>query len=126
MNRRIFLLGSACTLGATLVTAAQAQTRRGPNGGLIAGSDGHEVELVANGNNVRLYFINHGKVSPPKNGSSARMVIQEGQATRTANLAINGDALITTLSAPLATGARVVVTGTLPDGHTIQARYVMP
>jgi hypothetical protein len=107
-------------------TPARAQQRRGPNGGLLAGSQGHEVELLVEGTSVRLYMIDHGRVAAPRGGAQARMVIQEGQATRTVQLAASGDAFTATLEAPMASGARVVVTGRMPDGHTVQARYVMP
>lgn len=109
-----------------LAAAPAAAQRRGPNGGLLAGSQGHEVELVVEGLSVRLYLIDHGRVAAPRAGAQARMVIQEGQATRTVQLAASGDAFAATLDAPMAGGARVVVTGRMPDGHTVQARYVMP
>jgi hypothetical protein len=105
---------------------ARAQQRRGPHGGLLAGSQGHEVELLVEGTSVRLYAIDHGRVAPPRAGTQARMVIQEGQATRTVQLTASGDAFTATLEAPMASGARVVITGRMPDGHTVQARYVMP
>jgi hypothetical protein len=124
MNRRMILAGLAAALATPAL--AQQRERRGPNGGLLAGSDGHEVELVANGTAIRVYLINHGRVAPPRSGATARMVIQEGQANRTAALTVSGDGFAATLETPIATGARVVVTGRMPDGHTVQARYVMP
>lgn len=124
MNRRMILAGLAAALATPAL--AQQRERRGPNGGLLAGSEGHEVELVATGTAIRVYLINHGRVAPPRTGATARLVIQEGQANRTANLAATGDGFSTTLETPIASGARVVVTGRMPDGHTVQARYVMP
>jgi hypothetical protein len=119
------ILAALAAIGATPALAQQRE-RRGPNGGLLAGGEGHEVELVADGTAVRVYLVNHGRVAPPRGGSTARMVIQEGQASRTANLAASGDGFAATLETPIASGARVVVTGRMPDGHTVQARYVMP
>ncbi len=124
MNRRMILAALAVTLATPAL--AQQRERRGPNGGLLAGSEGHEVELVANGTAIRVYLVNHGRVAPPRSGATARMVIQEGQANRAANLAASGDGFSATLETPIAGGARVVVTGRMPDGHTVQARYVMP
>lgn len=124
MNRRVILAGLAGALATPAL--AQPRERRGPNGGLLAGSDGHEVELVANGTAIRVYLINHGRVAPPRSGATARMVIQEGQANRTAALTASGDGFSATLETPITPGARVVVTGRMPDGHTVQARYVMP
>lgn len=126
MNRRMILAGLAVALATATPVFAQQRERRGPNGGMLAGSDGHEVELVANGTAVRVYLVNHGRVAPPRAGATARMVIQEGQANRTANLAASGDGFSATLETPITPGARVVVTGRMPDGHTVQARYVMP
>jgi hypothetical protein len=124
MNRRMIL--GLLPLALATPALAQQRERRGPNGGLLAGSEGHEVELVANGTAIRVYLINHGRVAPPRSGATARLVIQEGQASRTANLAASGDGFSATLESPIASGARVVVTGRMPDGHTVQARYVMP
>lgn len=112
-------------LGGLAATPAAAQ-RRGPNGGLLAGNADHEVELVAEANRVRVFLIDHGKVATPRAGASARLVIQEGGANRTVSLAASGDAFVAPLDAPIATGARVVVSGRMPDGHTVQARFVMP
>jgi hypothetical protein len=131
MNRRMILAGLPLAIATPAL--AQQRERRGPNGGLLAGSDGHEVELVANGTAIRVYLVNHGRVlvnhgrvAPPRSGATARLVIQEGQASRTANLAASGDGFSATLETPIASGARVVVTGRMPDVHTVQARYVMP
>ena len=124
MNRRMILAGLAAAFATPAL--AQQRERRGPNGGLLTGSDGHEVELVANGTAIRVYLVNHGRVAPPRSGATARMVIQEGQANRTAALTASGDGFSATLETPITPGARVVVTGRMPDGHTVQARYVMP
>lgn len=124
MNRRdtFALLPLLTGLAAT---PALAQ-RRGPNGGLLAGSAGHEVELVAEAASVRIYLLDHGRVAAPRAGASARLVIQEGEASRTVNLAASGDAFVATLDTPIAPGARVVISGRMPDGHTVQGRFVMP
>lgn len=124
MNRRMIL--AALPLALATPALAQQRERRGPNGGLLAGSDGHDVELVASGSAIRVYLVNHGRIAPPRTGATARLVIQEGQASRTANLTASGDGFSATLETPIASGARVVVTGRMPDGHTVQARYVMP
>ncbi len=61
MNRRMILSGLAVALATpalatpALATPALAQQRerRGPNGGLLAGGESHEVALVANGTATR-------------------------------------------------------------------------
>jgi hypothetical protein len=124
MSRRdaFALLPLLAGLAATPVLAQ----RRGPNGGLLAGSAGHEVELLADAASVRIYLIDHGRVAAPRPGATARLVIQEGQASRTVNLVASGDAFAATLDTPIASGARVVVSGRMPDGHTVQGRFVIP
>jgi hypothetical protein len=124
MNRRVTLTLLPILAGLA-ATPAIAQ-RRGPNGGMLAGGEGHEVELVAEAMAIRVYLIDHGRVAPPRAGATARLVIQEGQANRTVNLAANGDAFVATLDTPIAAGARVVVSGRMPGGHTVQGRFVMP
>ena len=124
MNRRdaFALLPLLAGLAAT---PAFAQ-RRGPNGGLLAGSAGHEVELLVEATSVRIYLIDHGRVGAPRAGATARLVIQEGQTSRTVNLVASGDAFAAMLETPIASGARVVVSGRMPDGHTVQGRFVIP
>lgn len=121
MNRR----NTLAVLAGLAATPAMAQ-RRGPNGGMLAGSAGHEVELVSTATSVRVYLLDDGRVATPRAGATARLVIQEGQVNRTVNLAADGDAFFATLDAPMAPGARVVVSGRMPDGHTVQGRFVMP
>ena len=70
MNRRMILAGLAVVLATPAL--AQQRERRGPNGGLLAGSEGHEVELVANGTAIRVYLVNHGRVAPPRATLRAR------------------------------------------------------
>ncbi len=124
MNRRdVFAL---LPLMACLAATPAFAQRRGPNGGLLAGSAGHEVELLAEAASVRIYLIDHGRVAAPRAGATARLVIQEGQASRTVNLVASGDAFAATLDTPIASGARVVVSGRMPDGHTVQGRFVIP
>jgi hypothetical protein len=124
MNRRNMLALLPILAGFT-VTAAMAQ-RRAPHGGMLAGTEGHEVELLTEAATVRVYLIDHGRVAAPRAGATARLVIQEGQASRTVNLAVNGDTSVATLETRIAAGARGVVSGRLPDGHTVQGRFVMP
>lgn len=124
MNRRS-TLALLPILAGLAATPAEAQ-RRGPHGGMLAGSEGHEVELVTEGTAIRVYLIDHGRVAAPRAGATVRLVIQEGQANRTVNLATSGDAFAATLETPIAAGARVVVSGRMPGGHTVQGRFVMP
>lgn len=124
MNRRDVV---ACLpLLAGLAAAPAFAQRRGPHGGLLAGSAGHEVELLVEATSVRIYLIDHGRVGAPRAGATARLVIQEGQVSRTVNLVASGDAFAATLDTPIASGARVVVSGRMPDGHTVQGRFVIP
>ena len=56
---------------------------------------------------------------------NARAIIQEGGKTATVPLEpAEPNKLVGTLAQPLGTGARVVVSVTLADGHAVQARFV--
>lgn len=114
----------AVMFSAVLATAALAQ-KVGPNGGKIGGKDGHETELVLSPSEITVYLIDDGKAESTK-GAAIRAVIQAGGATTTVQLVdTQGKKLIGKLSAPLAKGAVVVISGKDGHGHAVNARYVI-
>jgi len=107
-----------------LVPAAYAQ-KTGPNGGLLAGKEGHETELVVTPTELTVYIIDHGKVHSTK-GVSLRAIIQQGGKSTTVPLADVGNTkLVGKLDAPLAAGAIVVITGKDDHGDVLSARYTI-
>ena len=90
--------------------------KAGPNGGKLAGKDGHETELVLNPT---------GKVGPTK-GAVVQAVMQvAGVATTVQLVNADGKKLIGKLASPLTSGAIVVISGKDDHGHAISSRYVI-
>lgn len=119
------------TLAATFLLVpslawSQRAPARGPNGGMVVVADGHPIELVVEGQTVTLFLNGENGRPSPSRGASGRVVVQAGGQTATVNLApAEPNRLVGQLAAPLAAGARMVFTGTMTDGHRIQARFTL-
>lgn len=105
-------------------TAAHAQ-KAGPNGGMLAGKAGHQIELVVAPAELTVYMIDDGKSHSTK-GSSLRAIVQaDGKSTTVPLSDVDGKKLVGKLSAPLAAGTIVVVTGKDDHGDAVSARYTI-
>jgi hypothetical protein len=106
------------------VQPALAQ-KTGPNGGRLAGKEGHQTELVVSPAEFVVYIIDHGKVHETK-GVKLKAVIQDAGKTTSIDLvAADSKRMIGKLAAPLGKGAVVVLTGKDDHGEVISARYVI-
>lgn len=117
-------------LTTALVLAVAAGTalaqRSGPNGGMVAGSADHQVELVVAPTEISIYLLDDGKVTAVQ-GANVRAVVQDAGRTITVALAANGpNRLAGRLEAPLTKGARVVISGRDGHNHSVSARFVVP
>lgn len=118
------LIAAVASLGLLLASPAYAQ-KTGPNGGMIAGKDGHETELVVSAAELTIYLLDGGKVHSTK-GTNLKAVVQDaGKVTPVELKDADGKKLVGKLSAPLAKGAIVVLTGKDGEGHSISSRYVI-
>lgn len=107
-----------------LIPTAHAQ-KIGPNGGMLAGKGGHELELVVTPGALTVYIIDHGKVHSSK-GVSLRAIIQQGGKSTSVSLVdVESTKLVGKLDAPVASGAIVVVTGKDDHGDVLTARYTI-
>jgi hypothetical protein len=113
------LLGSAIA-----VTAPAFAQKPGPNGGLVAGKDGHETELIVAPGEITVYLLHGNKPQATKN-ANLRMVIQESGKTKTVALKEAGGKLVAKIDQPLGKGAIVVITGKDDHGHAVSSRYVI-
>jgi hypothetical protein len=109
-----------------LVTAASAhELAKGPNGGPLVDIAGHHIEMVAKG--TELVIILTDATDKPLSSAgtkSARAIVQDAGKTATVALApVEPNRLVGTLAQPLGSGARVVISATLADGHALQARF---
>ena len=102
------------------------ETAKGPNGGPVADSAGHHLEMVAKGTELVLYLTEEADRPLASAGTrNARAIVQDGGKTATVPLQpAEPNRLVGTLAQPLSKGARVVVSATMADGHTVQARFV--
>ncbi|WP_421995933.1 hypothetical protein [Roseococcus sp.] len=119
LSRRI--LFGACLFS----LPALAQAPRGPNGGPLSTEHGHSYELVVSGATLTV-FLRDGSRPMPSRGATGRLVVQSGG--QTVNLALapaEPNRLTGSLATPPASGARLVFTGQLADGHRLQGRFVV-
>jgi hypothetical protein len=120
---RRYIAVAAIAVGLAVTAVAQS---KGPNGGMVAGTGSHKTELVVSQTELVVYLLQDGKAHETK-GATLRAVVQQGGKTSTINLADQqGKRLVGKLSAPLAKGAIVVVTGKDDHGDPVNARYVIP
>jgi hypothetical protein len=102
---------------------AQAQTKRGNNGGPVVTSQGHPIEFVRKGLDI-IFYVSDDDGSPlSTKGMRGRATIQDGG--KTFNVALNPGApnmLVGKLPAELSPQARVVFSASL-HGHSLTARY---
>ncbi len=126
MSRKLAALVAGLALLALAVPGlAQSGHNGGPNGGLIAGTGHHKMELVVGQTDLTVYLLEDGKPHESK-GTTMRAVIQQAGKTTTLNLADqDGKRLVAKLPAPLDKGAIVVLTGKDHHGDRINARYVI-
>ena len=112
-------------LAAAPLVASAHEAAKGPNGGPVVDSSGHHVEMVAKDTELVLY-LTEGTDKPlaSAGAKNARAIVQDGGKTATVPLQpAEPNKLVGTLAQPLGSGARVVISATMADGHTVQARF---
>ena len=123
MRRILFALGIAAALP---LAASAHEVAKGPNGGPVVDSAGHHVEMVAKGTDLTLFLTDEAdKPLASASAKNARAIVQDGGKTTTVPLQpAEPNKLVGALPQPLGSGARVVVSATMTDGHAVQARFV--
>ena len=127
-SRRAFMtaIAASASLAALPVTALAQAPKKGPHGGMVGGSGGHEVELVIAGADVSIYVLEAGKVSPVGK-AQLRMVVQSGGKTVNHPLTVAAaDRLAAKLPDALPKGSIVVISGRDDHGHSVSARFTIP
>ncbi len=108
----------------TAASLAQAQPKKGPNGGMVVTSQGHPIEFVIKGQELIFYISDDDGSSLSTKNMQGRATVQEGSKTATVPLEPAApNMMVGKLQAPLASKARVVFSGNL-HGHALTARYV--
>lgn len=116
----------ALTIAAAPLAAPAHEMAKGPNGGPVVDSAGHHVEMVVKGSELVLFLTEADDKPLASAGTkSARAIVQDGGKTATVPLQpAEPNKLVGALQQPLGSGARVVVSATMADGHAVQARFV--
>lgn len=109
------------------LAATGHEATKGPNGGALVDVEGHHVEFVSAPGDVTFYLTGDKDTPISSAGSKAKAIVQDNGKTAQVDLsAAEPNKLVGKLGAPLSSGAKVVVTGVLADGHSLQARFVVP
>lgn len=127
-SRFLSIAALALALAVTPLAGASAhETSKGPHGGAVIDAAGHHVEFVPSATELTFYLS--GNKDEPISSNAAKMKAITQVANKTAQLELSPvepNMLVVKIGSPLASGAKVVVSGTLADGHSLQARFVVP
>lgn len=103
------------------------EATKGPNGGALVDVEGHHVEFVPTAAELTFYLTGEKDAPIASLGAKVKAIVQDNGKTAQIDLsAVEPNKLVGKLSAPLSSGAKVVVTGSLVDGHGLQARFETP
>jgi len=109
------------------VSALAHDAPKGPNGGPMVTVQDKHAELTVSATDIGVHLTDAKHEPIATVNASGRAVIQmDGKTTLVPLVAGPQGQLVGKVSAPIATGARVVVSATLPDGSSLQARFVVP
>lgn len=129
MNTRLKFGGAMLALITALALpfgAIAHEATKGPNGGALVDVEGHHVEFVPSAGELTFYLTGEKDAPIASAGAKVKAIVQDGGKTAQIDLsAVEPNKLVGKLSAPLSPEAKVVVTGMLGDGHSLQARFVV-
>jgi hypothetical protein len=112
---------------APLSDASAHETAKGANGGAVVDVAGHHVEFVPSATELTFYLSGEKDDAIASSGAKMKAIMQVvGKTTQLELSPVEPNKLVGTLTVPLASGAKVVMSGTLADGHSLQARFVVP
>ncbi len=83
----------------------------------------HGIEMVAESSKLVFHMTEHLQPQDMKD-SVFKVFVQTKTGTQTLPAKPDGSTLVAELSAPLTSGAKIVLTGKDDNGHTIQARFI--
>ena len=112
---------------APLTSASAHETAKGANGGVVVDAAGHHVEFVPSATELTFYLSGEKDDAIASAGAKMKAITQVAGKSAQLELApVEPNKLVGKLTAPLTSGAKVVMSGTLSDGHSLQARFVVP
>ena len=101
------------------------EATKGPNGGALVDVEGHHIEFVPGEGQFTFYLTGEKDAPIDSAGSKLKAIILDGGKTQQVDLTPSEPNKLTA-EASASSGAKVVVSGTLADGHALQARFVVP
>ncbi len=103
------------------------EAEKGPNGGALIDVEGHHIELVTAPDALTFYLSDEKEAPIAASGAQMKAIIQHaGKTTQLELVPAEPNKLTAATSATVGSGAKVVITGSLPDGHKLQGRFVVP
>ena len=107
-----------------MIGLAEAQSKKGANGGMVVTSQGHPIEFVLKGQEL-VFYVSDDDGSPLSTKEMrGRATVQDGGKTTTVPLEPAAqNMMVGKLQGPLGPKARVVFSANL-HGHSLTARYV--
>jgi methionine-rich copper-binding protein CopC len=125
MNVKTLALACAIVIGG-IASAHAHDEEKGPNGGQVVDASGHHLEFVASGSDLTVFLTDEKAAAISSAGAKMKAIVQQnGKTDQVALSAAEPNKLVGKAAAPLGTGAKVVVTGSMADGHAIQGRFVI-
>lgn len=126
MKRTITCAVLALSLGLVGPVVAH-EAAQGPNGGALIEVEGHHIELVTAPDAVTFYLTDEKEAPLGSDGAQMKAIVQAaGKTTQLELVPAAPNKLTATTASPIGSGAKVVITGALPDGHKVQGRFVVP
>jgi hypothetical protein len=103
---------------------AEAQSKKGANGGMVVTSQGHPIEFVLKGQEL-IFYVGDDDGSPlSTKDMRGRATVQDGGKTTTVPLEpATPNMMVGKLQGPLGSKARVVFSAN-SHGHSLTARYI--
>lgn len=118
---------AALSLFLTSSAAFAHEEAKGPNGGQVADASGHHVEFVPAAGEVTFFLSDEEGKPIASLGAKGKVIVQQDGKANPVELApAEPNKLSAKLAAPLASGAKLALTATLPDGHSVQALFTNP
>ena len=107
---------------------AQAPSKKGANGGMLATSHGHPIEFVQKGQELIFYVVDDDGSPLPTKDMQGRATVQDSGKTTTVPLQPGApNMMVGKVASPLGPKARVVFSASFrvkAHTHTLTARYV--
>lgn len=129
MTFRFFTIATMSLMlaSAPLACVSAHDVAKGANGGAVVDASGHHVEFVPSATELTFYLSGEKDDVIASAGAKMKAITQVAGKTAQLELApVEPNKFVGKLTAPLASGAKVVMSGTLSDGHSLQALFVVP